>query len=109
MSEWVFRRVRDLLIEMNLAEVQLQVLREQAGPHLARDMAARLGTVHRRLDRVEHQLRARAHDLGEPANLTVPELRQRLSSGDRRRQRKGAAYAGPERRVGNRRRPSFTS
>jgi len=72
------RRLGDLLADYALAEAQLQVLQEGAGPHHLRNVQQRIVAVHRRLDRIENSLRKRAEQRGIDRTLPISELCSRL-------------------------------
>ncbi len=81
------RRLRDVLVEINLLDVQLHIIQQAAGPHRLKGVGQRIAALHRRLDALEHQLRLRALQVEEnPSGLTSFELRRRLGNMvDRRR------------------------
>jgi hypothetical protein len=72
------RRLRDLLADHALAQAQLQILQERAGPHHLRDVQQRIGAVHRRLDQLETALRERAEQHGIDVGLPIAEVRAQL-------------------------------
>ena len=98
------RRLADLLLEMQFLEVQWQVLREEAGPHLIRNRALRIVALDHRLDRLEKRLRLRARVLGEDELATIGQIRSRLRRLVDRRQQATHNHPGPERRVAPQRR-----
>lgn len=87
-----FRRLSDILRELNLVDVQLQLFQEGAGPHYGRDLGVRIAALHRRLDDLEQQLRLRARALGQDDKPSLTELRTRLGILEHR-------YDGRERRT----------
>lgn len=70
-----FRRLSDLLSEIQLLEAQLQVLREDAGPHLIRNIGLRIAALHGRLDQAEHRLRLHTSDVND-SQLSRPQQRR---------------------------------
>jgi len=99
-----FRRLSDLLSEIQLLEAQLQVLREDAGPHLIRDIGLRLAALHGRLNQTEHRLRVHARDLNEDDQAAISHIRTRLTALQDRRQKIALDRPGQERRQAPRRR-----
>jgi hypothetical protein len=101
------RRLPDVLAEVNLLEVQLQIVQQEAGPHRLNGAGQRIVALHRRLDCLEHQLRIRALQVDENlSRLTIFQLRRRLGNvADRRRSATAPHYHGLEwRRAGRRER-----
>jgi hypothetical protein len=88
------RRLRDVLTETNLLDVQLQIVQQTAGPHRLKGVAQRIAALHRRLDALERRLRLRARDLGFDNNLPMSVLRKQLTQVD-----PYDRYKGPERRT----------
>jgi len=99
-----FRRLSDLLSEIQLLEAQLQVLREDAGPHLIRNIGLRIAALHGRLDQAEHRLRLHARDLNEADQAAISHIRTRLTALQARRQKIAPDRPDPERRKAPRRR-----
>ena len=87
------RRLSDLLFELDMVEVLALTLRADAGPHLLTNVGLRLTNLHRRMDELERQVRARARGFGEDDEATFTELRRRLAAIER-----NPRYHGPERR-----------
>ncbi len=78
MAQW--RRLEDLLLELNFLDMQLQVLLEAGGPHKPRGVAMRRAKLQRRFSAVEAQVRQLARALGEPDDQPLSRLRQRLAA-----------------------------
>jgi hypothetical protein len=91
-GEFGWRRLSDLLTELDFLLVQLITFHQGTGPHLIRDQRARLSALHRRLDRLERDLRRRAEELGEDSHGTLEDIRRSLGDVAKR------DYGGPERR-----------
>ncbi|HLQ33191.1 MAG TPA: hypothetical protein VK457_10925 [Chloroflexota bacterium] len=95
------RRLRDVLAETNLLDVQLQIIQQAAGPHRLKGVAQRIAALHRRLDALERRLRLRTRHLGFDNNLHMSVLRKQLTQvelGDRFRdpERRTPLFAGRE-------------
>ena len=88
-----FRRLSDLLTEVEFLQVQLHMVRDSGPAHHVRDVGVRLAALHQRLDVLERQLRQRARSEGEDAEAAISDVVRRLSAPDRRRR-----YRGVERR-----------
>lgn len=100
-----WRRLSDLLLEIDFMEVQLEELQHLAPAHQTRNLGRRIAACHSRLDELERRVRLHAEELGEGGRqATISELRQRLARLADRRRDAEHGYRGPERRRGRRRR-----
>jgi hypothetical protein len=97
------RRSMDLLLELELFEVQLQIMHEEAGPHIMRNLGVRIAAAHRRMDEIEQELRRRAFQLGLVDAASGPLNPRKLTQLRDRRHGEDPRYQGPERRKAPRR------
>ena len=88
-----FRRLSDLVTEVEFLHVQLCMVRDSGPPHHVRNIGARIAALHQRLDVLERQLRQRAQYEGEDSKAAISVVLRRLSAPDRL-----PRYRGPERR-----------
>ena len=100
-----WRRLSDLLLEIDFMEVQLEELQHLAPAHQTRNLGQRIAACHSRLDELERRVRLHAEELGEGGRQAgISDLRQLLSRLADRRRDADPGYRGPERRRGRRRR-----
>lgn len=88
-----FRRLSDLVTEVEFLQVQLHMVRDAGPAHHVRNVGVRIAALHQRLDVLERQLRLRARSEGDDPKAAISEVVRRLSAPDRQRR-----YRGPERR-----------